>query len=60
MPKYRVYLTRTLWQEAEIEVEAESELDAEDIALEVAEQDPDEFKTVEYIIDVDDVEELES
>lgn len=60
MAKYRVYLTRKLYQEAEIEVEAESEFAAEEIALEVVEQDPDEFFTVDEDLDIDYSEEIES
>lgn len=60
MAKYRVYLTRVVYQEAEIEVEADSEFDAEEMALEVVEQDLDEFKTVDDTIDVDYSEEIVS
>lgn len=60
MAKYRVYLKRVVYQEAEIEVEADSEFDAEDKALEVVELDPAEFKTVDEDLDIDYSEEIES
>lgn len=61
MAKYRVYLTRKLYQEAEIEVEAESESAAIDKAWAVVDLDPEsEFGTVDEDLDMDHVEEIAS
>ena len=61
MAKYRVYLTRKVYQEAEIEVEAESESAAIDKAWAVVDADPNsEFETVDEDLDWDHVEEIAS
>ena len=40
MPKYVVRLERTIWQETEIEVEADSRADAEERAIARTDKDP--------------------